>query len=132
MEVEGAAKFLFPHSYTIRIRISFLPNMRSQILLKACARGARRAWLAVVPTDEAKLSRREDLVEQGRPASALMTITGVARRFPRDLLPPVPMFAAGTRTRCPPCRAAAIRKGRRRLAGRGAGPDPWLICAPSR
>ena len=78
---------------TISIRISFLPNMRSQILLKACARGARRAWLAVVPTHEAKLSRREDLVEQGRPASALMTITGVARRFPRDLLPPVPMFA---------------------------------------
>jgi len=35
VEVEGAAKFLFPHSYTIRIRISFLPNMRSQILLKA-------------------------------------------------------------------------------------------------
>jgi len=34
------------------MRISFLPNMRSQILLKACARGARRAWLAVVPTDE--------------------------------------------------------------------------------
>ena len=34
------------------VTISFLPNMRSQILLKACARGARRAWLAVVPTDE--------------------------------------------------------------------------------
>jgi hypothetical protein len=44
--------FISAQLSTISIRISFLPNMRSQILLKACARGARRAWLAVVPTHE--------------------------------------------------------------------------------
>ena len=79
---ERAAKFLFPHSYTIRIRISFLPNMRSQILLKACARGARRAWLAVVPTDEAKLSRREDLVGWS-----------IDREAERHSIPKTPNFA---------------------------------------
>ena len=49
---ERAVKFDLYTCGRLRILISFLPNMRSQILLKACARGARRAWLAVVPTDE--------------------------------------------------------------------------------
>ena len=64
------------------VTISFLPNMRSQILLKACARGARRAWLAVVPTDEAKLSRREDLVGWS-----------IDREAERHSIPKTPNFA---------------------------------------
>ena len=87
------------------MRISFLPNMRSQILLKACARGARRAWLAVVPTDEAKLSRREDLVGWS-----------IDREAERHSIPKTPNFADFSSTgaaRLPHLPASGVWLGRR-------------------